>query len=218
MRGVNLLPALAHRSRPSTVDKKSFSIRQLPDLGVELLYPLFVVLGLHSVHAKHVLGAFHQALLPVLALIRMNVELLGQLGQCAFALHRCQSDLGLERRCVITSLSRVIFCSFSLENIKSEDPTYQFLFSVQPPGSTSELPRNDGAGIVVQDARQVKPAPADDLEIGAVGLPQRVRRRGLVAELIGCLDDHESGAGDQVVGLEKPVNRGLRDKVAPWCA
>ena len=46
-------------------------------------------------------------------------------------------------------------------------------------------------------------------------MPQLVRRRGLVAELIGCLDDHESGAGDQVVGLEKPVNRGFRDKVAP---
>ena len=46
-------------------------------------------------------------------------------------------------------------------------------------------------------------------------MPQLVRRRCLVAELIGCLDDHESGAGDQVVGLEKPVNRGFRDKVAP---
>ena len=31
----------------------------------------------------------------------------------------------------------VIFCSLSLENIKSEDPTYQLLFFVQPPGSTS---------------------------------------------------------------------------------
>ena len=46
-------------------------------------------------------------------------------------------------------------------------------------------------------------------------MPQLVRRRGLVAELIGCLDDHKSGAGDQVVGLEKPANRGFRDKVAP---
>ena len=37
-------------------------------------------------------------------------------------------------------------------------------------------------------------------------VPQLVRRRGLVAELIGCLDDHESGAGDQVVGLEKVLS------------
>ena len=42
-------------------------------------------------------------------------------------------------------------------------------------------------------------------------------RRGLVAELIGCLDDHESGAGDQVVGLEKPRQPRLPRQSSPWC-
>ena len=46
----------------------------------------------------------------------------------------------------------------------------------------------------------IEPAPADDLEVGEVGLPQLVRGCGLVAELIGCLDDDEGRAGDQVVG------------------
>ncbi len=35
--------------------------------------------------------------------------------------------------------------------------------------------------------RQVEPSPADDLEIGEVGLPELVGRRRLVLELVGGL-------------------------------
>jgi len=34
-------------------------------------------------------------------------------------------------------------------------------------------------------------------------------------ELIGCLDDHEGRTGDQIMGLEQPVDRRFRDEVAP---
>ena len=78
----------------------------------------------------------------------------------------------------------------------------------------AQLPGDDVAGIVVQNRRQIQPAPADDLEVGKVGLPELVRSCGLVLERIGGLDDDEGGAGDQIMGLQKPIHRGLRDEVA----
>ena len=51
------------------------------------------------------------------------------------------------------------------------------------------------------------------VEVGEVGLPELVRGRGLVTELISRLDDDKGRAGDQVVGLEQPVDRGFRDKI-----
>ena len=56
-------------------------------------------------------------------------------------------------------------------------------------------------------AGEVVPAPADDLEIGEVGLPELVGRSCLVLELVGGLDDDEGWAGDQVMGLQEPINR-----------
>jgi hypothetical protein len=53
--------------------------------------------------------------------------------------------------------------------------------------------------MVVEDCREIEPAPADDLEVGEVGLPQLVRRGGLVPELLGGLDHDEGRAGDQVM-------------------
>ena len=46
-------------------------------------------------------------------------------------------------------------------------------------------------------------------------MPQLVRCRRLVPELIGSLDDHEGRVGDQVVGLEQTVDGRFRDEVAP---
>ena len=46
------------------------------------------MLGLDRVAAEHILGAFDQALLPVLDLIGMHIKLFGQLRHSAFALHR----------------------------------------------------------------------------------------------------------------------------------
>ena len=84
---------------------------------------------------------------------------------------------------------------------------------VGPHGRT-QLPGDDVAREVVQDRRQVEPALADHLEVGEVGLPELVRGRGLVPELICRLDDDEGRAGDQVMDLENPIDRGFRDEVA----
>ncbi len=65
---------------------------------MELLYLLFVVMRLDRVPAEHVLRAFDQALLPVLNLIGVNVELLGQLNQGPLALQGCQRYLRFEGR------------------------------------------------------------------------------------------------------------------------
>ena len=73
----------------------------------------------------------------------------------------------------------------------------------------AELPGDDEAGVVVEDRREIEPAPADDLEVGEVGLPELVRRRGLLRERVGGLHHDEGGAGDQVVRLEQAVDRSL---------
>src|ERR1019366_3711051 len=77
----------------------------------------------------------------------------------------------------------------------------------------AELPGNDVAREVVQYRAEVKPAPADHLEIGEVGLPKLVWRRGLVLELIGGFHDNVGGTGDQVVLLQQAIDRSLRDKI-----
>ena len=64
------------------------------------------------------------------------------------------------------------------------------------------------------DGRQVEPAPADDLELGEVGLPELVGRRRLVRELLRGLHHDEGWAGDQIMSLEQPIDRCLRDKIA----
>ena len=69
----------------------------------------------------------------------------------------------------------------------------------------AQLPGDDEMREVVEDRRQVEPAPANDLQVGEVGLPQLVGRSRLVLELIGRLDDDEGGAGDQVPGLEQAL-------------
>jgi hypothetical protein len=77
----------------------------------------------------------------------------------------------------------------------------------QPPG-------NDVAAVIVEDRREIEPTPADDLQIGEVGLPELVRPGGLLVELI-CRADHGEGwAGDEVMCLQKPVDTGLGDEVA----
>src|SRR5882724_2337854 len=62
----------------------------------------------------------------------------------------------------------------------------------------AQLPGDDIAREVVEHARQIEPAPADDLQVGEVGLPELVWRRGLVLELVGRLHDDVGGAGDQI--------------------
>ena len=74
------------------------------------------------------------------------------------------------------------------------------------PHGRAQLPGDDIAREVVEDGRQIEPTPANDLEVCEVGLPELVGGRGLVLELVGGLDDHEGGTGDQIVGLEQPID------------
>ncbi len=60
-------------------------------------------------------------------------------------------------------------------------------------------------GAIVQDCAVIEPAPIDDLEIGEVGLPKLVDGRCLVLELIGCFQNDEGRAGNQIMGLECPI-------------
>jgi hypothetical protein len=62
------------------------------------------------------------------------------------------------------------------------------------PSVAIDLPGHDEAREVVQDGREIIPAPTCDLEIGEVGLPELVRRGRLVPELIRRLDDDIGGA------------------------
>jgi hypothetical protein len=73
---------------------------------------------------------------------------------------------------------------------------------------------DDVAGVIVEDRGQIIPAPANDLEIGKIGLPQRVDCGCLVLKLAGGFHDDEGRAGNQIMGLEQAVNAGLRHEVA----
>ena len=77
----------------------------------------------------------------------------------------------------------------------------------------AELPGEDVAREVVQHGREMKPAPAGDPQVGEVRLLQLVGRRGLGAEFVRRLDHDKGRAGDEVVGLEQAVDRGLGDEV-----
>lgn len=46
----------------------------------------------------------------------------------------------------------------------------------------------------------------DDLEVGKIGLPHLVWRRGLVLELFRRLDDSVRWTRDQIVGLEQAID------------
>ena len=62
---------------------------------------------------------------------------------------------------------------------------------------------------VVEHGREIVPTPPRDLDIGEVGLPELVGRRGLVLELLGRFDDDVSRAGNEIVRFQKPINRSL---------
>ena len=77
------------------------------------------------------------------------------------------------------------------------------------PHVAAEFPADDVAGVVVEDRGQVKPAPADDFQVGKISLPHLVWRCGFVFELIRGLDDNIGRAGDQVMGFEQAIDRSL---------
>ena len=77
------------------------------------------------------------------------------------------------------------------------------------PHVCAKLPRDDVAAVIIKDRAEIKPAPANDLEIGEVRLPQLVDGRGFVFELVGRLDHDEGRTGDQVVRFQDPICRSL---------
>ena len=70
----------------------------------------------------------------------------------------------------------------------------------------AEFPGDDVSAVVVEDGREIKPAPADDLQVGEVGLPELVRSDCLVPELIGRADYHVGRGRDQVLGAENAID------------
>ena len=75
------------------------------------------------------------------------------------------------------------------------------------------LPKDDVAAVPVQNCAEAKPAPTKDLDIGEVGLPERVNRGCLIFELIGRLEHDKCRASDQIMGFRHAIYRGFRDKI-----
>lgn len=69
----------------------------------------------------------------------------------------------------------------------------------------AQLPGNDVSAVIIQNRRQIEPA----LQISEVGLPELVRPRCLVLELVCGRQNHIGRAGDQIVGLEDAIDRSL---------
>ena len=84
---------------------------------------------------------------------------------------------------------------------------FQRVGDVFDPHRRAELPGDDIAREVVEDGREIEPAPTDDLEVGEVDLPQLIGSDGLVLERICRFHHHKGRAGDQVVRLKQPVDR-----------
>ena len=80
----------------------------------------------------------------------------------------------------------------------------------------AELPGDDVAAVVVEDGRQVEPPPADDLEIGEVGLPELVGSRRLVPELIRSPHHHVGWSRDQVFGFENAVRIAFKQPIGSF--
>ena len=74
----------------------------------------------------------------------------------------------------------------------------------------AELPGDDIAREIVQNGREIEPAPADDLQISEIGLPELVRPGCLLLELICRFDHREGWADDQVMGYEQAIATKLK--------
>src|SRR5438132_11766735 len=76
----------------------------------------------------------------------------------------------------------------------------------------AQLPSQDVAREVIEHGGQIEPAPADDLQIGEVGLPKLVWGGRRVSEAIGRLHQDEGRARDQAMVLQEPINGGFGHK------
>src|SRR5215467_4433021 len=73
----------------------------------------------------------------------------------------------------------------------------------------AQLPGQDIAREVIEHGGQIEPAPADDLQIGEVGLPKLVWGGRGIGEAIGRLHQDEGRARDQAMVLQEPINGGF---------
>ena len=90
----------------------------------------------------------------------------------------------------------------------------QDLFHIAGVHGGEELPGDDVAGEGVEHGGQVAPAPADDLEVGEVGLPELMHPASGIFEAVIGLNQDVGRTGNQVVGLEDPVDAGFGNEVA----
>lgn len=70
----------------------------------------------------------------------------------------------------------------------------------------AQFPADDVARDVVQDCRQIHPAPTDNLDVSEVGLPHLVYSRCFITELARGVHNDKGGTGDQVMGLQQAVD------------
>jgi hypothetical protein len=76
----------------------------------------------------------------------------------------------------------------------------------------AELPGDDVSGEVIEHRREVEPAPAGDLEVGEVGLPELVDGGRGVGEGISRLHDDKGRRGDEALSFQDAIDAGLGDE------
>ena len=86
------------------------------------------------------------------------------------------------------------------------DRLFQQVFHISGLHRRVELPGDDIPGEVIENARQEIPPPTNDLHIGEIRLPELVHPGGGIGELVRGTDHHIGWTGDQVEGLQNPVN------------
>ena len=70
----------------------------------------------------------------------------------------------------------------------------------------AELPGDDVTAVIVKDGAEIEPAPANDLEISEVRLPELVQPGCLVPELIGRADHHMGRCSDKIRGAKNAID------------
>ena len=70
----------------------------------------------------------------------------------------------------------------------------------------AQLPSDDVLAAIIQDRAVIIPPPANDLEVGEVGLSHLGDGRGFVFELISGFDHHIIGRSDQIGRLHNAVS------------
>ena len=64
------------------------------------------------------------------------------------------------------------------------------------PHVRAKLPGHDVAAVIIKDCAEIEPAPAENLDVGKVGLPKLIDGCRFVFELVGGLEHDEGRAGD----------------------